>query len=140
MVWNDTKTLEQQQDYCPKDGWYNFWKLRNNYHNEKRLPAVFYDLLKPIFQRWFIKNDLLNRCLRGITQNRNDSFNGVLWGRCPKTKFCGRQKAELAVSETVCQFNTGVYSKVFLQFDCGLNVSSNIIASASLQGPGSLNR
>ena len=57
----------------------------------------------------------------------------VLWGRCPKIKFCGRQKVELAVSETVCEFNTGAYSKVSLQFDCGLNGSSNIIASASLQ-------
>ena len=61
---------------------------------------MFYDLLEPIFQR-LSKNDLLNRCFRGMIQNRNESFNGVLWGRCPKTKFCGRQKVELAVSETV---------------------------------------
>ena len=93
---------------------------------------MFYDLLEPIFQR-LSKNDLLNRCLRGMTQNQNESINGVLWGRCPKTKFCGRQKVELAVSETVCEFNTGAYSKLSIQFDCGLNVSSNIIASASLQ-------
>ena len=68
-----------------------------------------------------------------MTQNQNESINGVLWGRCPKTKFCGRQKVELAVSKTVCEFNTGAYSKVSLQFDCSLNVSSNIIESASLQ-------
>ena len=36
-----------------------------------------------------------------MIQNRNESFNGVLCGRCPRTKFCGRQKVELAVSETV---------------------------------------
>ena len=44
----------------------------------------------------------------------------------PKTKFCGRQKVELAVSETVCEFNTGAYSKVSLQFDCGLNASASL--------------
>ena len=132
MVRNDTETLEEQHDYCPKDGWCNSWESRDNYDDGKRLPAVIYDLLEPIFQR-LSKNDLLNRCLRGMTQNQNESINGVLWGRCPKTKFCGRQKVELAVSETVCEFNTGAYSKVFLQIDCGSNVSSNIIASASLQ-------
>ena len=47
-------------------------------------------------------------------------------GRCPKTKFCGRQKVELAVSETVCEFNSGAYSKVSLQFDCGLNASASL--------------
>ena len=81
-------------------------KSRDNYDNEKRLPTVFYDLLEPIFQR-LSKNDLLNRCLHGMTQNQNESVNGLLWGRCLKTKFCGSQKVELAVSETVCEFNTG---------------------------------
>ena len=66
-------------------------------------------------------------------KTKNDTINGVLWERWRKTKFCGRQKVELALSETVCEFNTGAYSKVSLQFDCGLNVSSNIIASASLR-------
>ena len=132
MVQNDTETVEQQHDYCPKDGWCNFWKSRDNYDNGKKLPTMFYDLLEPIFQR-LSKNDLLNQCLHGMTQNQNESINGILWGRCPKTKFCGRQKVELAVSETVIEFNTGAYSKVSLQIDCSLNVSSNIIASASLQ-------
>ena len=68
-----------------------------------------------------------------MIQKQNESVNGVLWRRCPKTNFCGRQKVELAVSETVCELNTGAYSKLSIQFDCGLNVSSNIIASASLQ-------
>ena len=73
---NDTETLEQQHDYCPKDGWCNFWKLRDNYDNEKRLPAVFYDVLQPAFQR-LSKNDLLNQCLHGMTQNQNESIKGV---------------------------------------------------------------
>ena len=108
MVQNDTETLEQQHDYCPKDAWCNFWKSRDNYDNVKRLTTVFYDLLETIFQR-FSNNGLLNRCVRGMTQNENGSVNGVLWRRCRKTKFCGRQKVELALSETVCEFNTGAY-------------------------------
>ena len=67
-----------------------------------------------------------------MTQNQNTSVNGVLWGQCPKTNFCGRKKVELSLSETFYEFNTGGYSKVSLQFDCGLKVSSNIKASTSL--------
>ena len=44
---------------------------------------------------------------RRITQNQNESINGVLWSKCPKTKFCGKIKVLLAVSETVMYFNTG---------------------------------
>ena len=69
IVRNDTETLEQQHDYCRKDGWCNFWKLQDNYDNEKRLAAVFYDVLEPAFQR-LSKNDLLNQCLHGMTQNQ----------------------------------------------------------------------
>ena len=69
IVRNDTETLEQQHDYCPKDGWCNFWKLQDNYDNEKRLPAVFYGVLEPAFQI-LSKNDLLNQCLHGMTQNQ----------------------------------------------------------------------
>ena len=61
VVQNNTETLEQQHDYCQKDGWCSFWKSRDNYDNEKRLPVVFYDLLEPIVQR-LSKNDLLDRC------------------------------------------------------------------------------
>ena len=35
MVQSDTETVEQQHDYCPKDGWCNFWKSRDNYDDEK---------------------------------------------------------------------------------------------------------
>lgn len=69
IVRNDTETLEQQHDYCQKDGWCNFWKLQDNYDNEKRLAAVFYDVLEPAFQR-LSKNDLLNQCLQVMTQNQ----------------------------------------------------------------------
>ena len=50
---------------------------------------------------------LLDRCLLGLTQNQNEAINGILWKKCPKTKFCGRERLLLAVAETVCEFNTG---------------------------------
>ena len=31
--------------------------------------------------------DLLRRCLRGVTQNANESLHNKLWTKCPKTGF-----------------------------------------------------
>lgn len=66
-----------------------------------------------------------------MTQNQNESINGTLWRRCPKNKFCGKQKLELAVSETVSEFNRGAISSVTLQEDLGVHVSHNNIKSAT---------
>ena len=32
--------------------------------------------------------DLLRRCLRGATQNNNESLHSKMWAKCPKTGFC----------------------------------------------------
>ena len=32
-------------------------------------------------------NSLLERCLLGASQNQNESFNSLIWNRCPKTEF-----------------------------------------------------
>ena len=61
------------------------------YNEDNRLPEVFMAELDPIFQR-LSKDDLLNRCLKGITQNQNEAANGILWSKCPKTKFCGARR------------------------------------------------
>ena len=41
MLQNDTETLEQQHDYCPKDGWCHFRKSRDNYDDEKDCQPCF---------------------------------------------------------------------------------------------------
>ena len=66
--------------------------------------------LDPIFTR-LSKDELLSRCLKGMTQNQNESANGVLWFKCPKTKFCGARRVRIAVCETIAAFNTGAASK-----------------------------
>jgi hypothetical protein len=52
--------------------------------------------------------------LQGITQNQNEAMNGMLWSKCPKTKFCGAQKGTIAVCETIALFNTGTASKAMV--------------------------
>ena len=125
MIRNEDETLEQQHDFCQRNGWCSFWSCRNKYVDKNRLPHVFVDLLKPLFTR-LTEDTLLDRCLLGLTQNQNEAANHVLWNKCPKTKFCGRDKVLLAVTETVTYFNTGAASKTILLKSTGVTPSENM--------------
>ena len=83
------ESLEKQHDLCPRNGWCCF--------DKKRLPHVFVEQLMPIFTR-LSEDKLLDHCLQGLPQKENEAANQVLWGKCPTTKFCGRNKVLLAVT------------------------------------------
>ena len=71
MICNDNLTLEEQHNLCPKgkDSWCKYWSDNKNYDESKRLSAVFIPEIRPIFKDLTNEN-LLNRCLRGLTQNQ----------------------------------------------------------------------
>ena len=50
--------------------------------------------LSPIFDR-LSNEDLLKRCLLGLTQNQNESLNGTLWTLIPKTLFLGKRQVTI---------------------------------------------
>ena len=55
---------------------------------DTRLPAVFKYERKCLVDR--LSNEmLLQRCLKGLTQNQNESLNNMLWSICSKRTFCG---------------------------------------------------
>ena len=113
---------------CPKgkDSWCKFWKDKENntatYNDDKRLPHVFLHELKPIFTR-LSKDDLLGRCLQGLTQNQNESVNGQVWS----SRYCGKRRVVIAVCETVGVFNTGAASKATLMQSCGVTPGRNML-------------
>ena len=69
--------------------------------------------LKYLFDR---RSDetLLQRCLKGLTQNQNESINNMLRSICSKRTFCGYRKLLLCVHETVTKFNQGAIRKSVL--------------------------
>ena len=93
---DENVTLDEQHKFCPTDSWCTFW-TDNNYSEKTRLPNIFQSELKPIFDR-LSKDDILSRCLKGLTQNQNEAINGILWSICPKTKFCGCTKVATSVT------------------------------------------
>jgi len=76
---------------------------------------------------------LLGKCIRGATQtrNRNESWNGMLWGICSKTKFAGYDVVKLCAALTCLRFNQGrVYSAVLeaMGIPCGIYTSRGLAA------------
>ena len=61
----------------------------------KCLPFIFRGELKPIFAR--LSKELLHSCQKGLTRNQNESLNNVLWSKCSKRIFIGKDRFTLAV-------------------------------------------
>ena len=119
-------SLESQHSLCPKGSgsWCKFNSdlvtKGKTYHQNGRLPSVFFEPLKPIFER-LASRELLQKCQRGLTQNQNESFNNLIWKRCPKVMFFGKERIVFAVSEAVCTFNTRAGAKAVIMKAAGIN-------------------
>ena len=80
------------------------------------LPHNNISLVKPIYCR-LSNNALLSKCLDdGKTQNQNESFNGMIWNRLPKSTF-----VELGVYDAVAHFNMGSRAAINILQEEGLN-------------------
>ena len=53
-----------------------------------KLPPQYYEYIKQVFKD-LSSPTLLMRCLKGFTQNPNESIHAKLWLKCPKTKYFG---------------------------------------------------
>ena len=106
MIQDDSISMAEHHANLPKYGWCKYWENNSNHDPSKRLPCVFDDALKPLFTR-LTNEDILQRCLKRLTQNQNESLKGTVWNRCPKTHFCDQQRVQVAMSEVVYRFNPG---------------------------------
>ena len=93
------------------------------------------DELNPTFTR-LSKDDLLSRCLKGMTQNQNEAVNGQLWSKCSKTKLIFVEPGEFilqreytgaaskAVTMELCQVSPGVNTMKALRQQDKLRIQS----------------
>ena len=126
MIQNLTIARNNASFVPSKDSWCKFWTDPENYKQSYRLPSVFLEELKSTYEA-LSEDSLLKRCLMGLTQNQNEAINGILWSKCPKTKFVGRKRVELAVCETIGIFNTGAASKANNLESAGVVPGSNML-------------
>ena len=77
------------------------------YKDDDCSPEVFLELLRPTFMT-LSDTKLLERCIRGTTQNPNECINGTAWVRCPKHKHRGAKVPHYAAALAICHFHKGV--------------------------------
>eukprot|EP00794_Sanderia_malayensis_P019662 gene19662-21609_t len=135
VVENPKETLKKQHRFCPqgKDTWCRFWQdemqKTHMYSESGRLPSVFMKELQPINADRLSADELLKRCLKGLTQNQNESINSILWSKISKTRFCGKRRVSIAAGETVCTANTGAASKGSILMRLGVKPGRNTLSS-----------
>ena len=77
-----------------------------NGSDKDKLPGYVMQEIKPVFE-YLSSDTLLRKCLHGGNQNENESFHHLVWERCPKSTFVGRDRLEIAVSYATIVFNEG---------------------------------
>ena len=105
-----------RHDYCPTgpDTWckYNYAVLKGveQDYTHKTKPDIPPKLAPYVKYVWASLCDcaLLDKCLMGATQNRNESFNSIVWSRCSQTEFCSPPAVQLAIHLAFLTFNRGM--------------------------------
>ena len=77
-------------------------------------------LVKPAYKD-LIKLEELEKCLHGMTQNQNESFNALIWERAPKCVYLPMEKMRFAVYDAVSVFNDGRQGSLKLLKTLGIN-------------------
>ena len=84
------------------------------------LPKRVCEAILPVFQR-LTNKALLRRCLRGATQNVNESLNQVIWTRAPKVRFAGVETIRHAAARAVLEWNKGSQSLLDVMADADMS-------------------
>ncbi|XP_037799808.1 uncharacterized protein LOC119594791 [Penaeus monodon] len=62
--------------------------------------------IKAIYDR-LTTDEMMNRCLQGITQNRNEHLHSRIWRICPKHRNASKMLVDFATATAVCNYNVG---------------------------------
>ncbi len=117
-------------DDCPKgeDSWCGWQRDQasgeEKYKDKGGIPEAVFEKVEEVFKD-LSKPELLSRCLEGLTQNQNESFNGLLWSICPKEVFVGSATLRLSLGMAVLMFNEGLGGIGKIMDACGCPVSAS---------------
>lgn len=62
--------------------------------------------LKAVYER-LTSDELMTRCLQGMTQNRNEHLHSRIWRICPKHRNASKMIVDFACATAVCNYNVG---------------------------------
>ena len=87
---------------------------------------IFLDLLAPMIES-LTKPDLLKRCLRGATQNANESINSIIWSILSKSKYHGYRSIRGAAAIAAIFFNHGRSELVDVLNGFGISITDGLL-------------
>ncbi|XP_013404174.1 uncharacterized protein LOC106169300 [Lingula anatina] len=102
--------------YCPEgeSSWCKFQQDKacgttTHREVEKPLPPAVIEVVQPIINE-LADPVLLAGCLRGLTQNQNESFHSTVWTMVPKDSYQSSNAVTLGLYMAVMYFNDGLCS------------------------------
>ena len=126
-----------QHQYCPagESSWCKYRKAeaKQTLKDFKHPPALSEDVqevLKPIYED-LTKDELLERCLGGNTQNNNESFNATVWSMAPKHTFSGKKIVKIACLTAACIFNEGFSTVLKIMETMHVGIGETAVAYAA---------
>lgn len=102
----------QMHGQCPSgsESWCRYQRALNNgrqiLDTTPGIPSSIIKIIKPVYMS-LCDRELLSKCLHGMTQNRNESFNNLLWTIVPKETFVGIETLNLGAHIALILFNSG---------------------------------
>jgi hypothetical protein len=72
---------------------------------------------------------LLRRCLRGATQNANESINSIVWSILPKAKYHGYRSIRGAAAISTIFFNRGRSGLVKFFDQIGIAITEELLGA-----------
>ena len=110
-----------ENSWCPYQKALATTEVENFKHDYNPLPQDVLKAIKPIYED-LSKDELLERCVGGFTQNNNESLNQVIWRIVPKKLSGSKNIVEFAAYVAACTFNEGVGALLTFMYDMGITV------------------
>lgn len=87
------------------------------------LNAEVAEKIWPIYEE-LSRDDLLERCLGGYTQNANESLNAIIWKFAPKHLHSGSKTVEIAAYIAASIFNEGFLAILWIMQDMKIEIGA----------------
>ena len=74
---------------------------------------------------------MLAKCLHGETQNNNESWNNMIWAKCPKNVFVTKPLLQLGVNSAVIGLNEGGNCAIRVLEKLGIDIGKETVGGTA---------
>ena len=127
-----TVIRNEWHDHCER-GAKSWYKFQQDITNKTKtftpgpgLPEDIIKHVKPILAD-LSSDALLEKCLHGLTQNQNESFNGTVCNRIHKGTYVGLRQLEMGVYDVIAHFNIGSIAGILVYEKLGMRPGQHML-------------